>query len=225
MQKFEIIQDLPRNAHVHMEIDRTLVMDGNSSPRIRIYEWLSPVITAGIFSEPERLLDSERCRACRMEVVKRPTGGGVLFHDKDLVCAVFIPNATAVEPVCEAINAKVRAALTPFLPELDAVPFIADTRSCRFCMAQTAALDLICEGRKIGGCAQRKTRAGILHHISIFLNKPDWETIASCVLHARDISTMQETSTSLEELSSQPIDRQSVREAIVQQFEKEGVTP
>ena len=223
MQEIEIIQDQSRTAVCHMEMDRRLVMGGHPQAHLRIYEWSEPAITAGLFSEPERLLNLEHCHARRLEVVKRPTGGGILFHDQDLVCAFFIPNATEIEPVCEAINAKMRAVLSIFLPALDTIPCTTDAGASRLCMAQTAALDLVWKGRKIGGCAQRKTRFGILHHTSIFLNKPDWETIASCVQHASDISAMQENSTSLEEISSQPIDRQSVREAIVHQFMQEGV--
>lgn len=214
----EIIQDRPREARIHMQIDRALVMNGNPNPVLRIYEWSKPAISAGLFSQPAALLDLEACRARKMDIVKRPTGGGILFHMNDLVCAFFIPNATAITQVCEEINTRLRTALAPFLPAKKAIPCIPDTSASRFCLGQTAALDLIWEGRKIGGCAQRKTRAGILHHVSIFLNKPDWETIASCILRPEDLTTMQATSTSLEELST--IDRQEVRETIAKEFSR-----
>jgi lipoate-protein ligase A len=216
--RFEIIQDGPRDARCHMEIDHALAVSGHPHPCLRIYDWAEPAITTGLFSEPERLLDLERCRACRMEVVKRPTGGGILFHHKDLVCSVFIPNESSIEPVYKAVNERLRAALAPFLPALDPIPSIPDTAASRFCMAQAAATDLLWQGRKIGGCAQRKTRSGILLQGSIFLTRPDWERMASCVRHADDITAMRTTSTSLEELSSRPVDRQSVREAIASQF-------
>jgi lipoate---protein ligase len=214
----EIIEDKPLDAHRHMEIDRALVMNGSPLPRLRIYEWSAPAITAGLFSEPERLLNLEGCKAAKMDVVRRPTGGGILFHNKDLVCAFFIPNASAITQVCQEINDRLRTALAPYLPALKSVPCIPDTGASRFCMAQTAALDLIWEGRKIGGCAQRKTRAGILHHVSLFLARPDWETIVSCLLNPRDLPSMQAASTSFEELTCHDIDRQTIRKSIVKEF-------
>ena len=204
-----------------MKIDHDLVTSGLPHPHLRIYDWARPAITAGLFSDPERLLDLDRCCTLGMDVVKRPTGGGVLFHNKDLVCAIFVPGETAMGPLCDEISARLLRALAPFLPPKSSSSIASDTRAVRFCMAQRAPTDLFWNGTKIGGCAQRTSRFGVLHQTSIFLHTPNWEEIAPFVRCADDLRAMQITSTSLEEICPRPINRQSVREAIAKQF-KEG---
>jgi lipoate-protein ligase A len=215
MDRFEIIQDRPREAQCHMAIDRALVANGAPHPSLRVYEWAQPAITAGLFSKPERLITPDQHFG---DIVTRPTGGGILFHDTDLICAVFIPKSSAIAQVCETIIARLHAALAHFLPPFTTTPVSPDMGATRFCMAQNGATDLFWNGKKIGGCAQRKSRAGILHQTSLFLHTPDWENIAVCVKDPDDVLAMKTASTSLEMIAIHPIDRQLIREAVAEQF-------
>ena len=214
--RIEVIQDKPRNARDHMEIDRTLVEKGAASPRLRIYEWAKPAITAGLFSEPERFLHLDRCLS---GIVLRPTGGGILFHQADIVCAVFLPMAQVVGDVCRAVNSRLLAAVSPFLPPIGPSPALP-AGPTHFCMAHPSAADLLWNGKKIGGCAFRKTRRGILQQASLFLREPDWSLIAPCVRREEDLRAMKEASISIEELAG-PVDRKTIREAIAEQFKGE----
>ena len=204
-----------------MQIDRALVDGGDVCPSLRVYEWTRPAITAGLFSEPELLLNLDQCRTLSLDIVKRPTGGGILFHHTDLVCSFFIPHAAALRETVDALNARLLAALTPFLPPPNTSSVTPSAGAVQFCMAQASPSDLLWNGRKIGGGAQRKSRAGLLHQVSLFLQKPDWESIAACVRRTEDAQTMQKASASLEELSLRPVDRRLVREAVAEQFHGE----
>jgi lipoate---protein ligase len=221
-EPFEILLDVPGEARFHMDVDRSFIASGSPHPLLRIYDWSRPAITAGLFSDPETLLDRGQCYALGLEIVKRPTGGGILFHDTDMVCAVFVPGASMTRSLCEVVNAKLRSALAFFLPPpCPSLPAQTAAEDGFFCMAHAAPSDLFWNGKKIGGCAQRRSRFGILQQISIFLHAPKWERIAPCLKRQDDLYAMQSSSTSLDEIAYKSIDRGAIKEAIAEQF-KEG---
>jgi lipoate-protein ligase A len=218
---FEIAKDPRASASFHMDIDRALVMKGYLKPRLRLYEWNGFSITSGIFSEPALLLNMEQCRMMNVQIAKRPTGGGLLFHGSDLALSVFIPTPLlqgTVEEWCTKINDRVLHALSLFLPPQHETDAVRSHERCRFCMAQVTPFDLVWDGKKIGGCAQRKTKEGLLHQTSIFVSSPDWKSICCCVRDPEDVKQMEFMSVSLDCLVQGAICRKEVQEAIIQSF-------
>jgi lipoate-protein ligase A len=204
-----------------MEVDRALIMKGNEHPRLRFYEWDGLSITAGIFSDVEALLHVEECRCMNVEIAKRPTGGGLLFHGADLALSLFVPKHAlqgAVPECCSRMNELLLNAIRPYLLPEDNEDDVRSKERCRFCMSQVTAFDLVWGGMKIGGCAQRKTRAGILHQASVFLTAPDWKRIAMCVKDADDVRKMQQVSIPLERLTNCDVLREMLQEAITNSF-------
>lgn len=217
----EIVYDSTGSASHHMEVDRALIMTGNSCPRLRIYRWAGFSITAGLFVDPAQLLDLDQCRRMNVEIAKRPTGGGVLFHGSDLAVSFFVPGQKlqgSVEEWCHQINERLIQAVCPFFPKEQMDEVVRSKERCRFCMSQVTGFDLLWGGKKIGGCAMRKTRAGILHQTSLFLTAPDWKRIAMCVTDAEDVGRMQQMSTSFDRLTVRKVPLDEVQEAIVNNF-------
>ena len=89
-------------------------------------------------------------------------------------------------------------------------------------MAHPAETDLLWNGKKIGGCAFRKTRKGVLQQACLFLQVPDWSYIVSCLKNEEDLYAMQASSISIEELAG-PSDKPSIQESIIQKFK--GIPP
>lgn len=141
-------------------------------PIIHFYDWSCPCMTYGCFSTPHQFLDEEALRQGGWPCVKRPTGGGVFFHAVDFLFSLFLPSTHPLligNPLDDyaAINRAVALVITQWSqgqvnPTL-ASPDICPIPNPSFCMASPSPYDLMVEGKKIGGAAQRRLRNGILH--------------------------------------------------------------
>ena len=114
----------------------------------------------------------------QLHLAKRPTGGGIVFHNCDLAFSVLVPASHpsfSQSPLNNYtfVNQRVLWAVEQFIdepPELlqeEIAP--PDERCANFCMAKPTKYDVMLQGRKVGGAAQRKTRHGYLHQGSISL--------------------------------------------------------
>ena len=63
-----------------------------------------------------------------------------------------------------------------------------DTHCNHFCMAKPTKYDLIWQGRKIAGAAQRKTRSGFLHQGTISLLMPPEDYLQRILLPGTEVA-------------------------------------
>ena len=163
-----------------MAIDEALLrsFDPESSlPVLRLYGWNPPALSLGRFQNAAEVLDLERCRADGVAVVRRVTGGGVIYHADELtyslVCAPYqIPPASSVKDSFRVLTgfllAFYRTLGLDAAYAVDAVP--EGTRlgeRTAFCFAGRESFDILADGRKIGGNAQRRLKGVIFQHGSI----------------------------------------------------------
>jgi len=163
-----------------MAVDEALLCsfagDG-SLPTLRIYGWDPPALSLGRFQDAKTLLDLERCRRDGVSVVRRLSGGGTIYHADELtysiVCAPGqIPSAISVKDSFRV--------LTGFLIEFYrllglnacyAVDTVCDGvrlgERNAFCFAGKESFDILLDGMKIGGNAQRRLKNVIFQHGSI----------------------------------------------------------
>src|SRR5207253_8144429 len=167
----------PHSAAVNMAIDEAL-LETAKVPSIRFYRWNSPALSFGYFG---RFADVANY-AARRDLVRRWTGGGIVSHGDDLTYSIVIPaNDAAFSESTMSIYEKVHRALRDALgsnsPELATVAAVCDCRiqinsavaDRRYndCFANPVRADVMVNGRKVAGAAQRCTRAGLLHQGSI----------------------------------------------------------
>src|SRR5262245_1759825 len=82
---------IPRFAAMNMAIDEAL-LEYSTAPAIRFYRWQSPALSFGYFG---RFADVARYQIER-DLVRRWTGGGIVFHGEDLTYSIVIPADDAV---------------------------------------------------------------------------------------------------------------------------------
>lgn len=146
-------------------------------PLLRLYGWSPPALSLGRFQKAAEVLDLERCRADGIAVVRRVTGGGVIYHADELTYSLVC--APGQIPYAGSIKDSFRV-LTGFLLEfyrriglaagyaVDAAP--EGTRlgeRTAFCFAGRESFDIVVNGRKLGGNAQRRLKGIIFQHGSI----------------------------------------------------------
>jgi lipoate-protein ligase A len=168
----------PHSAAVNMAIDEAL-LETAVVPTIRFYRWRSPALSFGYFGK----FSDVAIYAAERDLVRRWTGGGIVFHGDDLTYSIVIP---ARDPVFDessiAIYEKIHRALCGALVKtgqravvaggLDPRGFSAATRAAvnasgYNCFANPVRADVMMDGRKIAGAAQRRNRRGLLQQGSI----------------------------------------------------------
>lgn len=72
-------------AAYNMGLDETLMQGVKAGePVLRFYQWKPPAVSIGTFQKIEDEVDREACARQGVDVVRRITGGGAVFHDAEL---------------------------------------------------------------------------------------------------------------------------------------------
>jgi lipoate-protein ligase A len=161
----------------NMGLDQALLDAVAEDPRfavLRTYGWTVPTLSLGYF-QPIALAEAEP-RWHGVPVVRRPTGGGAIWHHHELTYALVVPATLPVARPAAALYHAVHSALAALLRRhgVDAAPRgpVTPSSSSRqpfLCFADNDPEDLICRHAKLVGSAQRRRSGGILQHGSMLL--------------------------------------------------------
>lgn len=161
-----VLRDEERcSAAMNMAIDEVLLLSARD-PVLRFYGWRRPSLSFGYFG----CYAEVAAEVARREVVRRWTGGGVVWHGTDLTYSVILPRGSVSEmPSPRATYEKIHSAMREALRgQLDATLVKKDSpKISEACFANPVFADVMLDGRKIAGAAQRRSRAGLLHQGSI----------------------------------------------------------
>lgn len=152
---------------------------------IHFYEWNAPAATYGYFSCPSKLLKPLGVAKHGLSLARRPTGGGLIFHQYDLAFSILLSashphfslntlnnyrfiNTLIARAISQSFNLQLR-------PQLHELLGAKKQQINQFCMAQPTIYDLVIDGKKVAGAAQRRTKLGFLHQGSISLQLPKQE--------------------------------------------------
>lgn len=201
---WKILDTGSASAEENMRLDTRLLdsLAHTDQPIIHLYDWEGECATYGYFADPAHLLNMEEAREQGLSLARRPTGGGLIFHSYDLAFSVLVPadhpgfslntleNYNYINSrVAKAISAFRGGAVEPVLLPSSEEP----AEEPGFCMAKPTVYDLVIEGRKVGGAAQRRTKHGYLHQGSICLLLPDSQKLKSLVA-SEVLEAMQKSS-------------------------------
>jgi lipoyl(octanoyl) transferase len=179
---FYLLESGPGPAPFNMALDEALLeaMPRLAKPVLRFYGWTEPAASFGYF---QKYADVERLTSLR-PLVRRPTGGGLVFHDTDWTYSFVVPPSdpwyalTATESY-RRVHQWIQAAFgrLDFPTELAAACHKSQPGQC---FQGHEMFDLLWRRRKIAGAAQRRTRHGLLiqgstQPGSLPLARTDWQ--------------------------------------------------
>jgi lipoate-protein ligase A len=153
-----------------------------AEPVLRLFTFVPPGITLGRAQDPARELDLERCRAAGVPWAVRPTGGRAIYHDEEWTYSLAAPlgdpawgggleaayGAASRMLVASLQRLGVPAALAPGNARGDLAPRAARGAAAP-CFASTARHEIVLDGRKLVGSAQRRTARALLQQGSVLL--------------------------------------------------------
>jgi lipoate-protein ligase A len=166
------------SGYENMAVDEYLIRlhESAGAPLFRVYGWGTPAISLGRYQKPD-CLDLEACARDGVEVVRRITGGGAIFHDDEVtysfVCSDEfaglrnLPVARSYEKLNGFVIDLYRGyGLTAHFAKDAATRSMPDT-SAPFCFSGRQEYDIFVNGMKIGGNAQRRAKGVVFQHGSI----------------------------------------------------------
>jgi lipoate---protein ligase len=154
--RWRLIDYSENDAFMNMAIDEAVsesVANGSSPPTIRFYGWNPAAVSLGYFQSIAREINPDRCAELGVDVVRRRTGGGAVFHDPEGEITYSVIAKEGLFPKDIIASYK------------DICGCIVDSLGLLGIQAEFKPInDIIVSGKKISGNAQTRRSGVLLQH-------------------------------------------------------------
>ncbi|MGK2962483.1 MAG: lipoate--protein ligase family protein [Gemmatimonadaceae bacterium] len=166
----------PRTGAENMARDEGLIDRARETGEtvFSVYGWERPTLSLGVNQTARDHYDLDAIAAHGLDVVRRPTGGRALLHNREVTYSVaaLVDDSESLSAAYRRIN---RILLTGLgLLGVDAVESAAAARTpfpgTLPCFATPASGELVSRGAKLVGSAQVRKRGAMLQHGSILID-------------------------------------------------------
>jgi lipoate---protein ligase len=148
------------SAYWNMGLDESIlrhISEGKSPPTIRFYKWKPPAVSVGYFQSLREEVDIDACFNDGVGIVRRMTGGGAVYHDKELTYSYIAPESTVPDGILQSYE-LVCSGIVMGLGHLGV-------------RAKFAPLnDILVGGKKVSGNAQTRRMNCVLQHGTVLLD-------------------------------------------------------
>ncbi|MBI5562598.1 MAG: lipoate--protein ligase family protein [Deltaproteobacteria bacterium] len=174
MDNWGLIMDAPSSGALNMAVDEAMLAaleaGAASGPSLRLYGWSEPAVSIG------RNQDATAFAGTGMPVVRRITGGRAVLHDAEVTYSIVCPArhplfdngiAGAYKVISGCIIEALRGA--GIHAELARPERASGTKARDACFISPSRYEVMVDGRKLAGSAQRRLKSAFLQHGSILL--------------------------------------------------------
>lgn len=194
---------------------------GEIGPILRFYSWRPQCLTLGYAQKIDREIDLVKAKELGWDVVVRPTGGGIVFHNAaevtySLVIGKDDPSLPkGLVPAYQKISAAVVAGLKLIgVPaEVRQVNWPPSESDSTLCFSYPAEYEVVALGKKIVGSAQKRGQRALLQQGSIFVRR-----IPDDVLAVLRRASPRATAITVEELAQREVGFEELVGAITAGF-------
>jgi lipoate-protein ligase A len=169
----------------NMAIDEELLaraQAGERVPVLRFYGWAPPAVSVGRFQDMKTAVNADACRRLGFDIVRRITGGRAVLHHRELTYSIIARTDNRLFPSAVLGTYKIIAA--GLLAGLKNLGIAAEmvSRGGRHaalvkknakdpaCFSSPSWYEILVNGRKIIGSAQRRMKGAFLQHGSILID-------------------------------------------------------
>jgi lipoate-protein ligase A len=198
MDTWRLLPLQTNNAFMNMAIDEAILtarIAGQVPSTLRFYRWQPSAVSVGKNQKPEDEVYLDACKRLGVDVVRRVSGGGTVYHDYEGEVTYSVTAKTADLGTVDitSVYAKIYEAITDALRLLGIPADFSrgDQKNCP---------NLTVNGKKISGSSQTITRGVVLQHGTVLrsVDLPKMFTLlklknASCT-QAADIAKRKITS-------------------------------
>jgi len=152
------------DAATNMAIDSAIlyeVSNKRSPPTLRIYRWYPSAVSLGYFQSVYEEVNLERCKKYGVDIVRRITGGGAVYHDfnGEITYSIILPER--LQGIPQDIIKSYKELCKGIILALNELGLKAEFKPVN---------DIIVNGRKISGNAQTRKTGVILQHGTILMD-------------------------------------------------------
>ncbi|MFA4907257.1 MAG: biotin/lipoate A/B protein ligase family protein [archaeon] len=132
------------------------IASGNSPPTIRFYRWKPSAVSIGYFQSIESEVNLDECAKNGIDVVRRQTGGGAVFHDyeNEITYSIIAPEKMFPKGITESY----REICGFIVSGLEILGLHAEFKPIN---------DVLVNGKKVSGNAQTRRKGVLLQHGTI----------------------------------------------------------
>jgi lipoate-protein ligase A len=222
------------DAAENMAVDEALFRESirkRVPPTLRFYGWLKPTVSVGYFQDVRREIDIEACRRLGIGLLRRPTGGKAVLHDREVTYAViagadqphFPPDILRTYRVISGCIARGLLAVG-VRAELKAEGRMSGEESLRTaCFSVPSRYELLVNGRKLCGSSQMRSHGAFLQHGALLMGFDPLKTCAVMLPHRepeRQAAWLKGSVTTIEELTEGSVDERRLCDALKDGFEQ-----
>jgi lipoyltransferase/lipoate-protein ligase len=217
-EQWRLLQTGFNTAFTNMAVDQAILVansEGKVPPTVRFYGWTPPAISIGYFQSVAEEIDVNTCEKLGVDYIRRITGGGAVFHDKELTYSIVLPEAhPAISKNILKSYGQICNALLLGLGQLDINATYAPIN------------DILVDGKKISGNAQTRKANTVLQHGTILLDV-DVDMMFSLLkvpnekIKDKLIQDVKQRVTSIQHILGKKINFEDVAEALKIGFEEE----
>lgn len=174
-QSWRLLVTPPASGAENMALDEALMDRARQTGEwvLRVYSWNAPTISLGRNQSARGRYDLDRVRELGLDVVRRPTGGRAILHDREITYSVTAPvrDAGDLRQSYDRINRLLLSALHSLgVAATVAAPMARSSApGMAPCFDEPAAGELTVDGRKLAGSAQWRSEDALLQHGSILV--------------------------------------------------------
>lgn len=168
MDNWRLLKLETHNAYMNMAIDEAILkarIENLIPNTLRFYCWKPSAISIGKFQIIENEVHLDNCRKHGVDVVRRITGGGTVYHDAEdeITYSVIASKQDLEAKYITAVYAKIYAGLA------EALKILGLTADFNEGNLKTCP-NLTVNGKKISGSAQCHKRGVVLQHGTLLLD-------------------------------------------------------
>lgn len=163
----------PRRGFLNMAIDEAMLdlVAGGAPPVLRLYGWHPDCLSFGHHEPAAARYQADRLARRGVDVVRRPTGGRVVFHRQELTYSLAAPVAHfgSMRAALTSVHAQLQDALAALgvVTEIAPAPAVPPRPDAGPCFHLPAGGELVGAAGKVVGSAQARRRDVLLQQGSV----------------------------------------------------------
>lgn len=230
--KFRFIRDTARKGSMNMAIDEYFYSLAENEDLqecvIRIFRWNPPALSLGYHQKYESAADEEFLKKQGIDIVRRPTGGKAVLHYEELTYSVVSSlsfgyfEGDTLDQTYEKIALALKRSLE-FLgmnPELEKRETKLNVLHPAPCFLVPTKKEILVDGKKVIGSAQKRGANAFLQHGSIPINL-DYELLARATKNSvEEIPNFRKHFAALSEFCPE-LDEEKLENALCEGFKNE----
>ncbi|MFH1054782.1 MAG: biotin/lipoate A/B protein ligase family protein [Candidatus Altiarchaeota archaeon] len=147
-------------AYWNMGLDEGImqhISEGRSPTTLRFYRWRPAAVSVGYFQSLREEVDVDACYLNKVDVVRRVTGGGAVYHDKELTYSFIAREDAVPDDILESYRMVCSGLIEGFMLLGIKAEFVPLN-------------DIVVGGKKVSGNAQTRRMGCVLQHGTVLLD-------------------------------------------------------